>query len=70
MEILANALLISDILKIAAGEVLEDHVTSHIDDIAAKIDLEADLRPEDKVPHCETSGSGEPPPKYPQHSMR
>ena len=70
MEILANALLIADVLKIAAGEVLEDSITSNIDAIAAKIDLEADLRPEDKTPHCDTGSSAEPPPRYPQHNMR
>ncbi len=46
MEILGNALLIADILKVAAGEDLDDSILSNIDDMAAKINLEADLRPE------------------------
>ncbi|KAK9839349.1 hypothetical protein WJX84_008799 [Apatococcus fuscideae] len=44
VEILANALLMTDILKIAAGEVLDDSIISDIDGLAARIDLEADLR--------------------------
>ncbi|KAK9847960.1 hypothetical protein WJX84_005727 [Apatococcus fuscideae] len=70
VEILSNALLIADVLKIAAGEVLGDSITSNINEIAAKIDLQADLRPEDKTPACDTGSTAEAPPRYPQHRMR
>ncbi len=44
MEILANEFLVADVLKIAAGEVLEDVITSSIAEIGSQINIEADLR--------------------------
>ena len=43
VEILANNQLMKDVLLLAAGEKLNDQVISGLDDLVAKIDLEAHL---------------------------
>ncbi len=46
MDILGNALLIADILEGADGEGLNDTAAMpNIDDMAAKINLQSDVRP-------------------------